>query len=130
MANLAQLLYMEMKSTPTARSTLKMGIHSNTLHSFNFILYLETKQILFTEGTFESQKTLTTCGHTKMANLYKKKSNTSLQNWITSDSLFLPEGTHKHFLYAVYSDQKHLQLYINTVHFYQTTDFILSAVRT
>jgi hypothetical protein len=43
LAHLSQLLYMEMKSTPTARSTLKMGIHSNTLHFFNVILYLEKK---------------------------------------------------------------------------------------
>jgi len=43
MANTAQLLYKETKSTPATRSTLKMGIHSNTLHSFNVISVSENK---------------------------------------------------------------------------------------
>ena len=43
MANTAQLLYKETKSTPATRSTLKMGIYSNTLHSFNVISVSENK---------------------------------------------------------------------------------------
>lgn len=49
-----------------------MGLHSNTLHSFNITLYLETKQILFTKETPETQKTQTTCGHSRIANLHKR----------------------------------------------------------